>query len=64
MHDFGYLTYGRPGTVSNGVFSATYGYLADSDLLRTTSCCTVDCGERREGIFPDDAGWQDFIEKP
>jgi RHS repeat-associated protein len=33
-----YDSYGRLGTVSSGVYSAEYGYLANSDLLATTTC--------------------------
>jgi len=37
-HDYAYDAYGRLGPVSAGTCSATYGYLPDSDLLRTTTC--------------------------
>jgi len=35
---YGYDTCGRLGTVSSGIYSATYGYAPNSDLLRTTTC--------------------------
>jgi YD repeat-containing protein len=38
QHSFSYEAYGRLDTVSAGVYSATYGYLPNSDLLRTITC--------------------------
>jgi len=38
QNNYGYDTYGRLGTVSSGNYSATYGYLPNSDLLQTTTC--------------------------
>jgi YD repeat-containing protein len=38
QHNYTYDAYGRMETVSAGVYSATYGYLPNSDLLRTTTC--------------------------
>ena len=39
VHDYGYdPDTGRMGFVSNDVFTATYGYKANSDLLQTTTC--------------------------
>jgi RHS repeat-associated protein len=38
QHNYSYDSYGRMGTVSAGVYSASYGYLPNSDLLRTTTC--------------------------
>ena len=35
---YGYDGYGRMGSVSSGVYSATYGYLPNSDLLQSTTC--------------------------
>ena len=35
--DYGFDTYGRIGSVTNGSFAATYGYLPNSDLLQTTA---------------------------
>ncbi len=37
QEDFGYDTYGRVNSVANGTYSATYGYLPDSDLIQTTT---------------------------
>jgi RHS repeat-associated protein len=34
---YGYDAYGRMSVVSNGIYSATYAYLANSDLLQTTT---------------------------
>jgi YD repeat-containing protein len=36
--DYGYDTYGRVKSVTSGTGSATYGYMANSDLLQTTTC--------------------------
>jgi RHS repeat-associated protein len=38
QHNYTYDAYGRMDTVSAGVYSATYGYLPNSDLLRSTTC--------------------------
>jgi RHS repeat-associated protein len=38
QHSFVHDTYGRLAVISNGTYSATYGYLANSDLLQTTTC--------------------------
>lgn len=38
QHSFSYDAYGRLYTVSNGIYSALYGYLPNSDLLQTTTC--------------------------
>lgn len=35
--DYGYDDYGRLGSVSNGNYSASYGYVPNSDLLQTTT---------------------------
>ena len=35
---YGYDSYGRMGSVSSGVYSATYGYVPNSDLLQSTTC--------------------------
>lgn len=37
-NSFGYAAFGRMATVSNGIYSATYGYWPNSDLLQTTTC--------------------------
>jgi hypothetical protein len=37
QHDFGYDAYGRLSTAGSGVYVATYGYLANSDLLQLTT---------------------------
>lgn len=37
VHDYRFDTLGRLGVVSNGVYSASYSYLPNSQLLRTTS---------------------------
>ncbi|MBI4556124.1 MAG: RHS repeat protein, partial [Candidatus Hydrogenedentes bacterium] len=37
QHDYGYDTYGRLAGVTNGVYSARYGYLANSDLIQTVT---------------------------
>jgi RHS repeat-associated protein len=37
-NQFGYDSYGRLSTVSCGIYSAAYAYLANSDLLQTTTC--------------------------
>lgn len=37
QHNYAYDAYGRLDTVSAGVYAATYGYLPNSDLLRTTT---------------------------
>jgi RHS repeat-associated protein len=36
-HTYGYDAYGRINSVADGVYSAGYGYLANSDLLQTTT---------------------------
>ncbi len=38
QQDYGYDTYGRLGGVSNGVYSASYSYKPNSDLLSVTTC--------------------------
>ncbi|MGA2866768.1 MAG: hypothetical protein ABSF95_20025, partial [Verrucomicrobiota bacterium] len=37
-NNYSYDAYGRLGSVSNGLYSAVYGYLPNSDLLQTTTC--------------------------
>jgi RHS repeat-associated protein len=37
QHDYGYDSYGRLGSVTNGLYTAAYGYLPNSDLLQTTT---------------------------
>ncbi len=37
-HQFGFDGYGRLSGVTNGAFTATYGYKPNSDLLQSTAC--------------------------